>query len=235
MPLRLLKKKSLITKIIFFLFLFLTISIFFILNYFFIIKEIEIDSEKKIYLQGISFFKKKSLIFLNLEKAKKELLINNPLIHEITINKIYPNKLRIKIVLEKPVVALKTNNGFFYLNSNGKIIGKENKNDGLSLINFYQTVYSNQFNLGEKINYQEIILAINLNKRVKELGYQIDTIDIKARNMIVLKINGKEIFFNSEKDLESQVFQLKELLKRFEINGQEYKKIDLRFKNPVIE
>lgn len=67
--------------------------------------------------------------------------------------------------------------------------------------------------------------------------YRIDFVSVhyqKDKTYTVFLKNGGEVILSSKKDLTSQVSSLQLLINRLTIEGKSFKRLDLRFTNPVI-
>ncbi len=234
-------RRSLRNKKIFRIIYFLILILLILFPFLFIqttkIKEVKIFNEKKeknIY--GLNWFIGKDLYLLSDKEIKQNLFRNNPVLKEIRIEREFPNILILNLSWSEPIVSVKADKGYFLIDDQGKIVNKTQKQENLQfpVINFYQTIYYNLYSLGNKINFNEIILIIPVIKKLNLLGHQIDTIDIHSRDMIGLKLKDKEIYLSLEKKMDIQLYQLEYLLKNFKITGRDFKVMDLRFKNPLI-
>ncbi|MCX7881287.1 MAG: hypothetical protein N2482_02105 [Patescibacteria group bacterium] len=204
---------------------------------FFLIKQLEIEClDKNIRKQVVLFFKDKNLLFFSPQKTEKEIIKRYPLIKKVFFQKKLPDKLMLKIELEKPLAVLKTNGGYLFLNEEGKIIIKKKGFDNnYPLINFYQQIDYSSFNLGKKIDFKDVLASLFFLKKIKDLGLKINQVEIKDLNMIVLKLREKEIIISAEKKKEVEVYQLLTILRYFKIEGKEFKVLDLRFDKPIIK
>jgi len=133
-------------------------------------------------------------------------------------------------------VIIKADNGFFLLSQSGKIIIKTKENNsGLPIINYYQNLYYYQYQPGEIIDYQDILVCLSFLKKVEDLGLKVDTIDIAGVYMVAFNLDKKKIIFSLEKNRTIQAYQLETLIKQFQIEGKEFVSLDLRFDKPIIK
>lgn len=228
---------KLLTKLLIFLSfsLFIFGTLFFFVNYF-KISVFEIEGEKNIILNGTSSFIGDNLIFFDTEEAQKQLINENSSLKDIKIDKIYPNKLKIKFKLSEPIALLKVSAGYFALSDEARIIAKRRNLDlNLPLLTYYQQFDFMSFNIGDKIDYQDIRYALKILRITLNLGINPDTIDIKDINMIASKIGEKEILFSSEKDLDQEEKEFETIIRSFKIQGKNFKLLDLRFDKPIVK
>lgn len=237
MPANTLLKKSLAKLGYIFTLILIFSLIFFSLVFFdnyFQVKKIKIVGSK-INIFGLNEITGRNIIFISEEKIKEILKEKNPLINSLLIEKKYPDTLVLKITLYQPIGELIVNSGYFQLAEDGKIIAKSKKeNEKITKINFYQKLNYQSYNQGEIISFKEILDGLYFLQSLIDMNIKADSLDINGINMIVFKLENKKIIFSSEKDRELQVFQVKEIIRRFKIEGKNYKEIDLRFDKPVI-
>lgn len=237
MPANTLLKKSLAKLGYIFTLILIFSLIFFSLVFFdnyFQVKKIKIVGSK-INIFGLNEITGKNIIFISEEKIKEILKEKNPLINSLLIEKKYPDTLVLKITLYQPIGELIVNSGYFQLAEDGKIIAKSKKeNEKIAKINFYQKLNYQSYNQGEIISFKEILDGLYFLQSLIDMNIKADSLDINGINMIVFKLENKKIIFSSEKNKELQVFQVKEIIRRFKIEGKNYKEIDLRFDKPVI-
>lgn len=229
-----------LSKIKFFIFFLLLCSFLFVVVFFvyqfFLIKNIEIVSDKKFSLSNKKELINKSLIFANRDKIAKKIIKENFLIKIAIVEKIWPSTLKISVSFYEPCISMVVNNGFFELSCDGRILKKtKDVPQYLPVINYYQKLNSGSFQTGDWIDYEDIKKALFFIQKLKEINLTALTIDIKGQDMLVFNlIDGKQIIFSNNKDKNTQNYQLELIIKQFKIEGKEFKKIDLRFDKPII-
>lgn len=227
-------------KIKYIIFFLLTCSvsffiIFFIYN-FFLIKNIEVESEKNFLLTNKNEIINKSLLLLDTDKISEKIINENYLVKTAKVEKIWPSKLKITISLYEPCASLIVNNGFFNLSCDGRILQKSrNMIQYLPVINYYQKLNNNSFQTGDWIDYKDIRHVLFFINKLNEISIKVLTVDIKGQDMLVFNlIDDKKVIFSNSKDQDIQDYQLELIIKQFKIEGRNYKKIDLRFDKPII-
>jgi len=213
------------------------LGVFFYVNRFFLVKEIEIfGNDKKNSINGLINLKNHNLLYISEQKTALDLQKENPWMESVIIDKSYPNKLTIKIKPAIPIALIKVDQGFFYLDAGGKVIQKAKKNDSrLPQINYYQLLSYFDYQPGNKIGYKDILLSLFFINNLNNLGYSVDTVDIAGFYMIRFNLKDKSILFSTEKDTKKQAYQLEQIIKRFKIEGVDFSSLDLRFDKPVIK
>lgn len=206
---------------------------FYLLDNLFRVKEVVIDRKNSI--NGINEFLNENLLLLSENRIKEELLKKNPTVKTIEVKKKYPSTLFFSVVLEESVAKLIVGQGFFYLSGKGKIILKTREGiDGITTINYYQKLNFQSHKPGEILGYDDIMQAIGLIAAIKDSGFKIDNVDIGGVDMILFNLGDKNLIFSSVKNIEEQMYQWREITKKFKIEGRTYKEIDLRYDKPII-
>ncbi len=212
------------------------IAIFFI-NRFFLVKNIQLISDKKFVLVNKDKLMNKSMILIDENKIAKKIVLENYLLKTAAVKKKWPDTLSIEVTLYEPCASLIINNGFFNLSCDGRILEKLHDSQlNLPIINFYQKLNSNFFQIGDWVDYKDIKQALYFIDKLKQINIYPLTIDIKGQDMLVFNLIGtKKIIFSNNKDKETQDYQLELIIKQFKIEGKEFSKIDLRFDKPIIQ
>lgn len=239
MPVKQLLKKFFLNFLKFNFFLFLIFSFFVLITKvydFLLIKNIVINTDKKENILGLDEVKKRNILFLNEDKIKKQLLIKNSEFKDILIKKKYPDTLIIDIVFDNPIAVLVSNNGYFYVNENGKVLNKikNNNEKTLPFINFYQKLNFQNYYPGKIIEFKEIVLALRLLKKMNDLNIKVNSLDINGVGVILFNLEDKRVFFSTEKNIDTQWYQFERIFRQFKIEGKNYKEIDLRFDKPIV-
>lgn len=229
-----------LNKLKFFLFFsllcLLFFSILFFINQFFLIKKVELISERKFLLANKDELINKNLIFINQDEIAKKIIKENSLLKTAVVDKIWPATLKVTVYFYEPIAALIVNKGFFNLSADGRILAKiKDGRSSLPLINYYQKLNSNSFASGDWIDYKDIQQTLFFIDKLGQINLMPLTIDISGQDMLVFNLNDdKKIVFSIRKEKESQDYQLELIVRQFKIEGKEFKKIDLRFNKPVI-
>lgn len=230
-----------LNKLKFFLFFsllcLLFFSILFFINQFFLIKKVELISDKKFLLANKDELINKNLIFINQDKIAKKIILENPLLRQVVVNKVWPVTLKVTVYFYEPMAALIVNQGFFNLSADGRILSKiKDGQPSLPIINYYQKLNSNSFASGDWIDYKDIRQTLFFIDKLKQINLVPLTIDIKGQDMLVFNlVNDQQIIFSNNKDKNVQDYQLEFIIRQFKIEGKEFKKIDLRFNKPIIQ
>lgn len=199
------------------------------------IQIIGVGSEVPIY--GLESIKKSRMFFLSENKTSDYIKRINPLFETVTITKLYPQTIKLHIVLDKPVAYLKADQGFFVMSKQAKILEKvKTKNiHSLPVITYFQKFGYDSYQRGDNLNRSDLLKALYISERCRQLGIRANTIDIDGVDVIGLYVDKKAIIFSSEKDQDSQLYQLEQILHQFRIQGDDFSKLDLRYNRPILE
>jgi len=209
----------------------------FFINNFFLIKNIQLTSDRNFSLINKDKLIKKNLFFINPDRIATEIIKENFFVKTATVNKVWPNSLKISVSFYKPCVSLIVNNGLFNLSCDGRILQKIKAGKILlPVINYYQKLNNGSFQTGEWVDYKDIKQALFFIDKLKQLNIIPLAIDIKGQDVILFNlIDNKKIIFSNNKDREAQEYQLELIIRQFKIEGKDFKKIDLRFNKPIVE
>lgn len=178
----------------------------------------------------------KNMLFDKKESLARLMINANPLLKSVVIEKDYPDSLKILVEKYTPSTILKVNSGAFLLSREGVIIRKSREISDVELpfINFYQQLNYDQYQIGDQIDFKDILSAIELSIFTVGMGIKVDTVDIGGNDMIVLNSNGVRFIFAASKSINDQEYQLKTLIKQFRLDGREFISLDLRYDKPVV-
>jgi len=210
------------------------------LNEYFRVKEVKIEADlPSLNFIGVEGFKNKNLLFISTKKEELKLKNVNPQIKDVSIIKKPPNSLIIKIKSYSPKALIKTNQGFFVLSEDGRILFTVKNLSNFSLlplINYYQLVNQSVYFVGDWLDFNDIKITLTLLNKLEEFNLKIKNIDILNEDMILFKLkDGEEIVFTSKKNWEKQIFPIPLILKQFKIEGRNFKRIDVRFDKPIVK
>lgn len=213
----------------------ITIIFLFTLNYIFRVKTISIIGDKEIQLLGLDVLRSKNLILLQSEKEAEIIRQQNPAIKHVTIQKIFPSTIKLLIAQYDPYAVLEGNSKFMIISQDGRILKKQNDlMYSIPRIHYYQKLNENLFRVGDTVNYKDMIIALKIITFLKDLGLNIDTVDITGFDVLVCKVQEKEYIFSIEKSVDRSRYEVEQIIKKYRIEGKNYRKIDVRFDKPVI-
>lgn len=214
------------------IFSFILIAIFFSLHYL-RVKKIEVVGD--IALNGLQIAENKIIIFLDSSQVTEELLKLNPHVSQILIVKKYPDSLRILVTREPAIAVLPANEGFFLLNVEGKIVKKTKEdNSNYPVISYFQNFNYTSYSVGDILDFEDILSALCFVANSALVGIDIDNVDIRGKDMIILNSKDSTFFTSTDKSCQTQLDNLSIIIKRYTIEGKKIKTLDLRYKKPVV-
>lgn len=213
-------------------------SIFILLNSFFSVRHILVQKNnlnKKIALNGLSVLQRQNILILSTDRVRKEIIERNPWVRNTTVSKLLPDTLQVKIDLYNPFAYLKSNEGYFLLSDDARILAKQKfLSNLLPVISYYQQFDYQSLSSGEFLRQKDILTTLSFLEKLKEMNIQINSIDIGSSHMLVFNSDGKIIIFTTEKSQERQRYELEIIVRQTKIDGKDFKSLDLRFDKPVI-
>ncbi len=213
------------------------IAVLFLLDSYYKIKNVTVLSDNKNIKVPAEVFVGKNILLLNEQDIVNDILSRNSQIRRVVIVKKLPDTIELKIEESKSTAKLKVDQGSFYLDDAGKIIKKEKSviSDSIPEISYYQK-FSYQGSLpGEGISHNDILTALFFIKKLQSLNFRVDNVDISGLNMIRLNLNEGVLLVTTEKDRNTQYYQLEKIVRQFRIEGKPFKTIDLRFDKPIVQ
>ena len=166
-----------------------------------VLKEDEIKKDL-VYLYNSDLF------FLNVNNIEK-ILLKHSLIQSFEIKKIYPNKLKIKILEKKPIAILQYKKEKFYFTKNGDLINYTNIEDyrNLPIVLGGKKNFKTLYNDLKKINFPfSLVKQFNFfeSQRWDLLTYKNQTIKLPVKNYILSLKN----FINIESKVNFDKYQI---------------------------
>lgn len=203
------------------------------------VKIIKIEGiPKEIVLYGLENIKNAPLLTMSSKSVEERMKKSNPFIAHIQVSKRYPQTLILTISADGPLAYFESDTGLFVLSQKGKVLSKLKDIPAsvtLPVIHYFEKIHFSSYQPGDLLNYKDIDLALKIIKKMSGMGMKINTIDIDGVDMIGFKLKGKVIIFSSEKDIETQLYQLEQIVHQFKVQGTDFKKLDLRFNRPILE
>ncbi len=210
----------------------------YLLDQYFTIRRIEIISPHgKIIVNGLENLQQRNTFLTTDEEIIQTVKQNNPQLKNIGVEKKYPDQLIIRVEADSSVASLKVNQGYFLLNPSGKIMIKDKNNSTqLPIINYYQQLNYNAYNIGDQIDLQDIVASLHFVKKTVDMELPVLSIDIGGVDMIRLNLQAKKtLIFSPDKNIDIQDYQFEKLIRQFKIEGRDFESLDFRFDKPIIK
>lgn len=182
------------------------------------------QTERNIFTKNIFFFGTRNL---------RNVLFGDPKIEDITVARVLPNKIRIKIEETKPVLIWSSAGDKFLVTGRGDVIGEASQ-ENLPVINDSANI---KVKVGERVaspTFIKFILGINEGFE-GATGTKINKItlfDIMS-DVHVLSSDGWTVYLNAEKKHEDQLKDLSRVLAEIKKSQKKIQYIDLRLENRV--
>jgi len=159
-----------------------------------------------------------------------------PAIKKAVVKRILPNRLEIDIIPRFPVAKIKDRRGYFPIDGTGMVLSPDIKSGSLPVI-----IGFSMWRLpkaGERLKNEQLEKALRLIDVINEASfsqdYGITTVDARSgRNLSFYLDSGIEVKIGGE-DFFGRLKRLKETLKDADLDKDNIKYIDLRFKDVVI-
>lgn len=184
-------------------------------------------------LKTLEAFQEKNLFLLPETDVRKN-LTENFLNRQISIQKIFPNRLRVVIEKRKSAVALVqspiADMGFFLLDQDGVVV-EVVKETVLPLLTL--PVRDENIELGKEVG-QEIKKAVKILSLVYSLRKTKEA-KLESDFLYIKDLDDIEILLPLGKDPEVLVGALQLIITQSRIEGSLPKSIDLRYSNPVLK
>lgn len=224
------KKKSLLLTA-FSLFLFLCLLfLLFIFMQFTVQKIIVISSSPEIY--GLEIIRGKNLIVAPLSQLTEYLIKRNQKVKSITIEKLFPNTLRIDLMAREPVAYVKDSLRTLSIDSDGVLLpGSESTGKKLPVIKTENTI----FLASEKTDWR-LIKALSILDQMKKESISVDQIriDKDKSNFHVYLDTPVEVIIPFESNPQIVATSLQVIVARFRIEGKFISKVDFQFDKPIV-
>ena len=147
-----------------------------------------------------------------------------------------PNTIVLTIESEKPFAYLKTDNGYLTLSKSGAILFKERSKDiPYPSLNFYQTLYHSEYQVGQYIGFSAIKKALTFIELLRGEGYATETVAIDSVDMIACKTKGFEVVFSQSRSVDLQSHEVKQIIRQIKVGALRIERLDLRFDKPVVQ
>ena len=208
-------------------------GVFWALNFVFGIKEIYAENSAKYDKNEIILASKikkgDSLWLLNPTKCEMEICRDLTYVDEAKITKIFPNKVKIDIVLSEPQFTVFNGEEYFVISRNDKILERKSEivPELTNLVGLNFSVLENR-----KISYEKPelkILAQNILDSFKNVGLpNVESVNLTDVNNIVLEYDNRiKILLGGEENLEYKSLTAHEIIVN-KIKANERGTLDLR-------
>lgn len=197
-------------------------------------EDLKLLVEKKLESK-ILFFKTKSIFLVNLNEIKKDILNNFPQVAEVEIGRGLPDALNI-IVVERFGLTIWCQTEQCFLVDNEGVIFEEIFDVDLEAFQIKNLALVSELKLGDKvIEKEKLNQVLDIESKLRDnLKIPLAAVTIVSEKRLNIKtLEGWEIYFNSQEDMEWQLTKLRAVLEEEILpeNRKNLEYIDLRFGN----
>lgn len=188
-------------------------------------------------VRGYDVLYNQFLPFVDTDAIISSLSDQNPQIATISIEKQYPDAVEIRYLRSVPSAALVSSGTSYVLSDSGRVLSISSvAPPGVPQLTHYQQFYRGQVKIGDVIETKDIQLSLKMVDVLESLGFTVKEVAIESFYMIRLVLSDtREIYISTEKNFDKQEYQIREILKKFKIDGTRFRSLDVRFDKPVIK
>jgi uncharacterized protein YuzE len=199
------------------------------------IRKIETDKELKhapSITQTTNQYLGKGYFSLNLAQMEEDIKTSSRYIKEVSAEKVFPNKIYLEIEEYNPISYLEYKDVCYIFAQEGIMLEETTEYEECLLEN------------GIKLNSKQNILAENrlifdtelyeVVKVLEEFGWKVTQVKFN-KNVLEISDGEKVVTIEINQEYETQISKLYLVLEKVNIEGLEYKSLDLRFERPVME
>jgi len=186
-----------------------------------------------------SMHKGRNIFDVDLRATRDYCLANYPEVRQLVINRVFPDKLVLKVRPRRPVGQIGLSSGFCMVDSEGVILPNISGvvQEGLPIIAGLDSRSVMSY-IGRKYDYPAMKKALTLIEVISQMKFyqehEIHMIDVSDSKNISLRIaGGIEIKFGDE-DFRTKISMLNRTLSSGRLDKNQIKYIDLRFGNVII-
>ncbi|TET84066.1 MAG: FtsQ-type POTRA domain-containing protein [Candidatus Nealsonbacteria bacterium] len=251
-PYRIKKQKSIISYRFFWLGILIFVILFSIFYFLFFsqtfqVEKIIVTGEEKVAKEDLKllveeklekkilFFKTKCIFLVNLNEIKKDILNNFPRVAEVEIGRGFPDALNI-VVVEKFGLAVWCQTEQCFLVDNEGVIFEEIFDIDPKAFKIKNLALVSELKLGDKvIEKEKLNQVLDIESKLRDnLKIPLTAATIVSEERFNIKtLEGWEIYFNPERDMEWQLTKLRAVLEEEILpeNRKNLEYIELRFGN----
>jgi cell division septal protein FtsQ len=232
------KSKTSYRKYFIFLTLALVFSIISYLIYILSINYIELEGDlnyvdnDEIRVLTLNEIKNQNLFINSGEKFKQKLIELNPEIEKIEIRVKNSQTIILKIINKKTCcVLVDANKNKFLIDVNGKVIKKLSS----------KTSYPDEIELNQEVALNSTFLISTLQKLLEieniliSKNFEVVETRLEGKKITFVSKNQKELILDDEVSSKIFVEKLESMLDYLKQNNKDYRKIDFRFGNVIVE
>lgn len=170
--------------------------------------------------------------FLNLDTLTEDIYNLSRYIKEVSAQKVFPNSIRIDIEEYIPKYYFESQNICYTMSEEGLILNEEEEYEECGkdidiMLQSNQNIMSKDRLIFDNEVYQAV-------KVLEEFGWEISNISFD-RTVLNISDNDKEVILEINDEYQTQLARLYIVLEKINIEGIDYRSLDLRFNRPVMQ
>lgn len=171
-----------------------------------------------------------TLLFFPSAKIRADILLNNPILSDVQVERKYPNTLVIKPSVRSNAALLITPARRVFIDESGIVLSDADGDyGGLTQI----TTKAVGIRLGQKIIDEDILHVLDFLNGIRSI-MPIETVGIDENGVSDARTGTLDIIFTRDTDIRAALATLQTAWAGFRIKGTLPKIIDLRFDKPVV-
>lgn len=171
----------------------------------------------------------KPLLLTSKDTIEKEIKNKYSCVDAVTVKKSLPSKLKLEVVVKKPVVKLEGTELFAM--EDGMIV-KTGVQENIPVLYVPQGVKVEE---NQKIEDKSTLFGLSLASKLSKSDFAATNIRIVDANTIAVYNQQQTVaIFSANKEADEQVDALQHVLARAKIDATKIERIDLRYNKPVI-
>lgn len=174
----------------------------------------------------------RSIFFLDSTAVEKNLKKDFPTIKEISLKKVLPDRVEVKVTVRVPLAVIEdANKNRFLVDEEGFLFRVAEGNEQLPVINVGGDFVAS---LGASVAGSGVSGYIETLNQVAEKGLKTKAIYLQ-KDAIELQLTETDVWLDPQKNITDQIEVLTQILQRYAVAGKTPKSVDLRFGRPVVQ
>ncbi len=185
----------------------------------------------------------KNIFLINVSSLEASLQDRFPPLNRLTLKRRWPAGLEVSFSSRVPLIAFNNENpestssgsprSYFFVDETGLVFANTTDVSGILKINY--PGYS-ALKVGDRLEKGFLLFVIDLLKEFRRLGFDAEAAQwLETSTFVVQLKGGPAVYLSSDKDARTQARILQLVLEKYRIEGKVLQRVDLRFKDPVVE
>lgn len=185
----------------------------------------------------------KNIFLINANSLEASLQDRFPPLNRLTLKRRWPAGLEVSFSSRVPLIAFNNENpestssgsprSYFFVDETGLVFAKTAEVSGILKINY--PGYS-ALKVGDRLEKGFLLFVIDLLKEFRRLGFNAEAAQWLEQSTFVVQLKGgPAVYLSADKDARTQARILQLVAEKYRIEGKVLQRVDLRFKDPVVE